>query len=131
MKPFLLDKITKEISSLSLDKEKSWEAFRSDWLIDEDDVLQAIGECLGAIASTKNECRDLEVYKLEVVKPNNALKSLFGDLRSGKTPISKSHLEQAIGIASSVLTAKQVPEREIATRFTEILGPHLVDLRSK
>jgi [acyl-carrier-protein] S-malonyltransferase len=128
---YLLDKSTKEISGLSLDKEMSWAAFRSDWVIDEDDVLRVIEKCLGAIASTKNECRDLDIYELEIVKPTNVLRSLLGDLRSGKAPISKSHLEPAIGIANSVLAAKQAPGREIARRHTEVLGPGLFELRSK
>ncbi len=116
---YLLDKSTKEISGLSLDKEKSWADFRSDWVIDEGDVLRAIEKNLGAIASTKNECRDLDVYELEVVKPINFLKSLLEDLRLRKTPISKSHLELAIEITNSVLAAKQVPGGEIARRNTE------------
>ena len=79
---FLLDKTTKEISCRSLDCEKHWEAFRSEWLVDDDDVVRAVGACLGAIASTRNENSDLECFERDVIKPNNTLKMNFIKVRN-------------------------------------------------
>lgn len=126
---YLFDKTTKEISCRSLDREKQWEAFRSEWLVDDDQIVRAIEACLCAITCTRNECHDLEYYEREVIKPNNALRTLLEDLRSGKTQISRSHLEHAIEITGSVLTAKMVPRQERVTRLSEILGPHVISLR--
>ena len=92
-------------------------------------MVRAIGQCLGAIASTRYGGRDPELFETEVARPSSALKSLLEDLRSDKARISKSCLQQAIEITGSVLTAKQVSEREIVARFSRLLGPHVVDLR--
>jgi [acyl-carrier-protein] S-malonyltransferase len=128
---FMLEKNTKAISCRSLDREKHWEAFRSEWLVDDDDIVRAIGACLGAIASTRNECRDLECFERDVIKPNNDLKTLLDDLRTGRTQVSKSHLEHAIEITGSVLAAKQVPEQKMVARLGKILGPHVISLRQE
>lgn len=125
---FLLKKIAQDISTVSLDREENWTSFQSDWLIDEDGVIQAISGCLGAIASTRNGCRDPEIYKTDVIEPVNVLKALHGDLSSGKTPISKSHLTAAIEITNSALLAKQLPMPEVAKRLSQILGSHFINI---
>jgi len=125
---YLLGKTTKEISCLSLDREKQWSAFRSRWTIDEGAVISMIGKCLGAISSTRNDSRDLNAFEAEVAAPSRALRSLLERLKSETSQISASHLETAIETTIGILESKQVPQRDIGARLSRILGPRVIAL---
>ena len=119
---YLTETSTDKVKAYSIEKIAHINQLLSDILISQNEYITIIKKSLGFIASTKNLCKNKEVYESSVIRPYKRILALYEKYEKSTKDCNIEVVKEVLELVRLVLQTKGFHESEINQKICKLLN---------